>query len=446
MINLKNSLIVLFAIVTSNAICQSQERQIKGVVYEAMDSTGLEFAHIYLKNSFIGTYTNVNGEFSFNYPDSIEVDTLIVSRVGYNNVTLPLTDSTKNTQMKLFLIESKNYLDEVVIYSKKDTVRVIVKDVLKNFRKNYPTKIHYLEGFYRELSLKGDEYTRLIEASVGVTENSYRLKKTNSKIKVRQIRKSEDYRDYDWKRQMYSKVMTKLMKLMWEEVDYNKMFKLLSANIAKMDRGNIHLFAKENDFLDAFDFEVEKISIEGDNKLYHISFQRPPSTSSAIGYYSGKMVVNMDDLAIVEWTFGVTHHPYKSIPQMEHMFYKERFQSQSHLIYSKIDGKYYPTFFEMYRPILEASNHVYEDGREELQFDKITFMVNQVVSRKRDFERIKKREALEDELDLYDLDHPYDADFWANYNLLLLDPLLKPAIKDLEKEKSLESQFEGNGE
>ncbi|WP_420576372.1 carboxypeptidase-like regulatory domain-containing protein [Ekhidna sp.] len=423
---------------------QNSSNKLKGSILDRNDSSGLEFAHVYLKNSTIGTYTNTNGEFLFYYPDSLAQDTLVVSRIGYTSYNLALGErDTTTTDLSIYLSESKDYLDEVVVYAKKDTVVSIVKKAIKRFRKNYPTRLHYLEGFYRELSLKGDEYTRLIEASVGITENSYRKAETKTKIKVRQIRKSEDYRDYSIKAKLYLAAMKLAMGESF--ADYNNLSKMLKMNFAKIDRGKITIWFEELNFIEAFDFEIAKVTVENGHKRMHISFQMP-LTASAVSYSAGELVINMEDYAIIEWKYGQIPHPSKAIKKLDVMYYKGRFHRHNHIIYSKIEDKYYPTFFEMYEPILKGEKHVYEDGRKEYQFDKITFMVNQVITRKRDFDRIKNREALEEDLDLYDTDHSYDPEFWANYNLLLLDPLLKPAKEDLEKEKSLETQFEDNGE
>ncbi|MFK7951465.1 MAG: carboxypeptidase-like regulatory domain-containing protein [Ekhidna sp.] len=442
----KHHLFASLLVLLSTCLQAQNKQEISGQVISTNDSTFLEFAHIYIKNGFIGTYTNAEGKFTLNYPDSLAQDTLVVSRIGYGNIMLPLIAQDTSRSLSIYVPESSNYLDEVVITTQKDTVAAFVKKVLRRFRKNYPTKLHYLEGFYRELSLKGDNYTRLIEASIGITENSYRKDETTTKIKIKQIRKSEDYRAYDVKRQLWSAAMKKMMKIGFDWQDYNSIRKLLGTNIAKMDHRKILLFAQENDFIDAFDFTITKVSIENGNKLYHITFQTDPSTTSPLNHYGGEIIINVDDSAIIEWKYRGMPHPYKTMARYDFMYYKGKFAFQNHIIYSKFGDKYYPTFFEVYKPILEASNHVYENGREEYQFDKMTFMVNQIITKKRDFDRIKKREALEDELDLYDVEHPYDAGFWVNYNILLIDPLLKPTIEDLEKEKSLDEQFESNGE
>lgn len=159
------------------------------------------------------------------------------------------------------------------------------------------------------------------------------------------------------------------------------------------------------------------------------------------------MIINMDDYAITEWTYAGIPHPYKTHSGTGTFFRDGKYHRMSHIKYSKIEDKYYPTFFEIKEPNLDGTTfHVDEEsGKKEWQYNQYTFMVNQVVTRKKDFDRIKNREALEDDKDLYALDQPYDSAFWANYNILLIDPLIKSAKEDLEKEQTLSKQFEENG-
>lgn len=425
----------------------AQNIQIIGVVVSENDSTTLEFSHVFIKNSTIGTYTNLNGQFVLNFADSLSSDTLVVSRVGYISSYLPLSKSISSDTLKISLQESNNILDEIVVYAGKDTASAIVKKAIKNFRKNYPLKLHYLEGFYRELSFTGGTYTRLIEASLGITESSYRNAQTKSKIKIRQIRKSEDYREYSLKKKLYVEAMKKMTELVWGKtyLHYNNVHRLLLMNLARSNYTVNGERKKVNNFLEKYEFEIDKVTMDDSVLFYHISFREPPESSSEVWYTGGNMTINMDNYAITEWKWGTIPHPNQS--QSDDLLQDGKFFRQQHILYSKLEDKYYPTYYELIEPTLDGTTtHLNEKtGKKEYQYNKITLMINEVVTRKKDFDRIKKREAIEEGLDLYDIDHPYNSDFWSSYNILLIDPLLRPAIEDLEEKKSLEKQFEENG-
>jgi hypothetical protein len=72
-------------------------------------------------------------------------------------------------------------------------------------------------------------------------------------------------------------------------------------------------------------------------------------------------------------------------------------------------------------------------------------MINKVMTDKKEYDRIKRRDLQDRELDLYVQDFNYNPVFWANYNILLLNPLMKKVENDLSKEKALEEQFKEKG-
>jgi len=45
----------------------------KGSILSKFDSTGIEYAHLFINNSSIGTYSNNQGLFTFNIPDSLAI-------------------------------------------------------------------------------------------------------------------------------------------------------------------------------------------------------------------------------------------------------------------------------------------------------------------------------------------------------------------------------------
>jgi len=428
------------------AHCQTSS--ISGQIISKPSLKNVEFAHIFIKNGTVGTYSNSHGEFVFHFSDTLVYDTLMVSRIGYEQYNIPISNIDTKDSLIITLKENALNLSEVVIKDDRDSVTAIIKNVLRNIRENYPTKLHYLEGFYRELSLKGIKYTRLIEASVGVTENSYMKADTKSKVKIRQLRKSEDYREYSLKYQLYETAMKKMGEMAWGLEYDNNLFELLNMNYPKKNKERVRKFADKWHFLNRFEFEIIDVFNVDGLVHYKIKFYKPPETSTAFAYYGGEMVINLKDYAIVEWKYGMIAHPYKTFPSQKQYFYEGKYYNQQHILYSKIEGKYYPTYFEKFGPSGGGTvQHIdKKTGMKSLQYDKVTFMVNRVVTSKREFDRIKRRDALDNEIDLYDTDQPYDSVYWASYNILLLDPLLKSTKDDLEKENTLEEQFKKNGE
>ena len=105
---------VFFLIFT---VCVSAQTKIEGIV---SDDTGMPiaFANIIFVNSSEGTITNDNGRF---YMESDETyDAIKVSFIGYETKEIPLGQKV-NYNMEIVLTESAEQLQEVVVYTGKQS-------------------------------------------------------------------------------------------------------------------------------------------------------------------------------------------------------------------------------------------------------------------------------------------------------------------------------------
>jgi len=106
-------------------------QQISGVVIDQKTNLPLEGASVYFNNTTIGTTTNSNGIFTIEFKEEIKTP-LIISFVGYETVILH--NFSIVSKLKIYLNESTNVLNEVVLSNKDDWPR---KLKLKEFRKNF---------------------------------------------------------------------------------------------------------------------------------------------------------------------------------------------------------------------------------------------------------------------------------------------------------------------
>ncbi|MFV5701049.1 carboxypeptidase-like regulatory domain-containing protein [Flavobacterium sp. XS2P12] len=113
---MKNLSLIIFAVLYSSFI-SSQEKIIKGTVTDSLNKP-IKYANIGILNKSLGTVSNENGEFSLVLDNSIQLDTLKISCLGFKpkeitiqdnfNITIPIIISLENTIEKL---------DEVIITS-----------------------------------------------------------------------------------------------------------------------------------------------------------------------------------------------------------------------------------------------------------------------------------------------------------------------------------------
>ena len=95
----------------------SQERIIKGIVTDSLQKP-IQYANIGILNKQIGTVLNQNGEYFLNVDNSMNLDTLKISCLGYKSIEKVINNIKDNN----FNISLENYsekLEEVVIKSNK---------------------------------------------------------------------------------------------------------------------------------------------------------------------------------------------------------------------------------------------------------------------------------------------------------------------------------------
>ena len=106
-------------------------QKISGTVFNDESGEPLEGASIYFDNTTIGTTTDSKGEFILEFHEFINTS-LIISFMGFERVVL--NDFSKIDNLKFYLNESSNVLNEVTLTSKNDWPRELK---LKEFRRNY---------------------------------------------------------------------------------------------------------------------------------------------------------------------------------------------------------------------------------------------------------------------------------------------------------------------
>lgn len=138
-----------------NKTTQAPKNKISGVVFDKATQKPIPFATILIKDSFIGTSANENGEFSLYFPNSLKNKSITISSIGYETLTI----EAKNLTPKIELQSKTTLLEEVVLTSKINT-KTIVSKTIDNFKKNYPTE-HYNANHYANAQIKVKDTTFL---------------------------------------------------------------------------------------------------------------------------------------------------------------------------------------------------------------------------------------------------------------------------------------------
>ena len=165
-------------------------------------STGDPLAFVNITVGNIGMYSNLDGNFKLLVPTGIQnaSSTVEISSVGYKTIRL-LLDTIKSTNTYRIRMEPDIYeLDEVVITGK--SIKIDAKDIVKkaigNLSNYINTDEYILETFFKQshyyvkILSREKKYLRYLEAALLLKSDT---SQHNFKSIVKEVRKSNDYRD-----------------------------------------------------------------------------------------------------------------------------------------------------------------------------------------------------------------------------------------------------------
>jgi len=399
---------------------------LKGTVLDKTTNEPVPSANIFFIKSSIGTFSNEIGEFDLALPDTLLKDTLALSSIGYKTYKARIGDLDLSKSHTFFLEQDEILLHEIVVSAKAQQAKEWVEEAFRKLSKNKPSKQYLLQAFYRELSLRDSTYVRLIESAIEVQDFGYGSNLDRMKIRVLELRKSEDYLTTGW--------IDKTVKLLFGED--NMLYYTVYSDFLRNYRSKQKLAqVNSQPFLDEFDFSIEEFTMFDSDSLAIIKFNSDESLPKP--YYEGKLFINLSDFGIIRMEYGMVANPKMKITNQDDVFYQGKFFYKVTTDYRKFEEKYYLSRAVFIKP---QNFSAVKDGKGQ-QYTVFDFSVNNIVTSKRDFDRIKRKESQDKDVDLYSQDFKYNPTFWETYNMIKLNPLLKKAQTDLGKEKELERQF-----
>lgn len=389
---------------------------VKGKVVS--NNKAVEFANITIKKQPVGTVSNEFGMFEFHIPDSLKNETFVISCIGYYNFEKKLNKINKNDSV--FELKQRDVnIDEVIILPIDKTAKDIVELALHNIKKNYSKKQHYFEGFYREISYTNTTARRIIESAIQIQE--YGAKKYNSRdrIKIFQLRKSDDKNKYNWWARKITKYVFGESNSLY--ITYNS-FDFINKKVHK------ELFKKCK-------FEYLEPTIIDSSIVYKIKFSY--NTSNNIFQHYGYLYINTNDYVVLK--IEKFRKPLGKFCRS--LITKDKpYIDKTVRVYKKYNNKYYLNFLYVYGIFYEGE----EITKTKKPKKEAYITINRVITKKRDYDRIRLKNMEKKDIRLYEQEFKYNPQFWKNYNILLANPISLKSKKELEKKKKLDSQYKNN--
>lgn len=390
---------------TSFSLGQSH-LMISGSVKDEETRKPLSFASVSISGKPIGTVTNVNGEFDFHIPEQYLHDTLVISHVGYKSLKRCVAD-IQNRHIPFELNPYAFLLNEVEIREQNLTGKEIISKAIKNLTLNYSTKPYCLEGFFRGIEEENNKYVLLTEAAVDVYDKDFNGKRKS------QLQESVDVKE-----------MRRSLRHSGRKNKGNigiALTDLIENNDVRYNRGMMDTSMNQ--------FSIDTITIYNGRMVYGISVSNKTD--------KGMLYIDMDTYGILKISMerkSRDSKKYYYINPGPNRLGQGRVWFVFLVEFELYDGKLYP------RRMHESElNELYDPKTSDVKITSIEtleFIVNNIHLGK------ENKDAKKLKYGLIIKHKEYNKEFWANYNTLKLTPLSEKLIRDLEKEISLQEQFE----
>jgi hypothetical protein len=397
------SLFVVFSVTTVHG----QHLLITGKVFDNRSEEPLAFASVGIGGKSFGTVTNVNGEFDFFIPPEFSSDSIVISHVGYESFR-GRVESLVDRKNSFALNAKPVLLQEVVIREKNLTAKEIVSKAVKNLTLNYSTKPFCLEGFFREIEQENGKYVLLTEAAVDIYDRNFDGKRKNhlqEAVDVKEMRRSLRHGQVNNK----------------DNIGH-ALADLIENNDVRYNRGMLDTASNV--------FTLDTITQYHDRLVYSVAMHRGTDT--------GELHIDTETFGILKISMERTSADPAKTFYDERMVGKDRKLRRNWFRFTVEFGLYDGTLYP--RRMHESEmNEFYDAATEQLKITSIEtleFVANNIIPGKED------RAAKKLKYGMMIKPGEYHEAFWKNYNMLKLTPLDEKLIRDLEKDISLQKQFE----
>jgi hypothetical protein len=311
---------ITMLIVLSTQLIMAQTKEYKGKVVDNITNETKLFASIAISNSNIGTVTNADGTFIIKVPENKINEKLIISYIGYNNSSVPISELKTNSTNIIPIAKKSVELSTITATPKNP--EEIVRAVISNLDDKYYTDKAILEAFYRESIKERKHYQTLAEAVVNIYKAHNNSVFGNDQVNIQKGRKSINHKDIDT---LLVKLRGGPRILMYLDLIKNPSMIL------------------NDDYIKFYDYELQSIVTIDNKPHYVIQFNQKPYVNFPL--YNGKFYIDIEKLALREAIFSMNMindiEVQRRFLRKKPLFMKFKPKyANYHIKYEEKDGKY----------------------------------------------------------------------------------------------------------
>lgn len=405
----------------------------------------IPYANILIKNTTIGTISNLDGDFNINIPDKYQNKVLVFSSIGFKTKEIPIKTFENKKNIIIELETSIVDLDEVTIKVKATNANQIVQKAFYLYEQNFPTNPFIGKAFLRHTEKTKTKYEWLIDAAIDVFDPGFDKPSKDIKINVNEIKRSIDNRKVDTtliynfylrevKKTPFKQSQKRINNL--EKEDPKEIEKAIQAfdnqksNISKLftEGVNVIRYYKQKDaifdkkILKKHSFKIDSVLVYNDDEVYKIKITpKSPLTNlnKQIGKYKypiGWIYIRAKDYAILELDYTLINSKQGQIFTLVH---GSKIASSFHIKFIDINGKMYPKYISFKKPKNNKLASVMMDlangekvNKEDHYYETKEVLFNEIIT---DSIIINKYKRKSWNNDLF-TPRPYNSKFWENYS------------------------------
>ncbi len=384
---------------------------VNGVVKDKSNNKKLEFVTVSIPGTNIGTVTNDDGEFTLKIKDSLKVNQIELSRVGYYSQKISVNGNNIDNQT-FYLNANPKVLNEIVVKSWNDPAALVL-EAIKRIEKNYSNNPSLLTGFYRETAKKGRNYINISEAIINIYKTEYSKDAYSDRVNIYKGRK-----------------------LLSEKASDTLAVKLLGGPNLSINADFVKnpevLFDQETMY--DYKFKMEMPTAINDRPQFVVSFE--PQVILPYPLFNGKLYIDQETLAFTSAEFSLD---MKDRNKVTEVILKQkprglRFKPEevSFLVnYQLRNGKAHLNY-------IRNEIRFKCDWKRRLFATNYTVMSEMVVteSKGQNVAAIPRKESFNANESLSDkVMSFYDENFWGSYNIIEPTESLDSAVKKLKKQR-----------
>lgn len=439
--------------------------RLNGVVLSNKSATPIAYAHVGIPAQGMGVVSNEAGAFALNYPAAYAKDSLKVSCLGFKTYTVALAKLRLEDTLIIRLKPEVLELAEATVKPYSDSGRAILREALKRLKKNYPTKMHQFNAFYREKVQSRDDYgfTRLMEGMVDIQDWGIDSDPQRIRIRVNEYRKSNNLAKQTLGQRAWGMMFGKdntLYEILAQDpvrIHAHNERTVREAGGMKWTTNSRHYWLGEILKSPKASVRLVDVTSYDGEQVYCLKFRFPENYGTIyinsidygihhIDYYNGVSYDELLSLMGVD-TNTITEKQKQGYRELktfhQNAYHEGKYFGKLKVDYQKNAGKYYLSYIEWMTMGDFRKSKVHE-GKTTGSYNFCSLMVNEVRTDKKEMAKVKPRQMLNRKEDTDDVRRQYNEHFWRNYNVLLATPLENKVIRDLTFEESLEQQFKKN--